>query len=390
MQANPSHRLEPESDAHVSVSTIPDGTADGTNNGDAPVAQPPPSGEPAHKGPKRSLQIAVPNSNKAKSLRSPVPSFIRPASGWRCRFCWCCECSKSLATVFAVISVGLTIAIGVFGYYLFFTNQGISDFLFTYDTLRCEGTAYSGKLWVHVTSLANVPSKDDLSNSDVYFSVYTDAAPGERVDSEVALNTATDTFNELIAVCIPVGTTKVYVDVMDKDAIGANDFIGLWSYTFSDLVTGTDGLGNTPATPHTLRDAAGNTLTGTVTASTSFFPTDTVANVAASLESGDIVLFSGDTASGAVIRIGTQSQWSHIGVALVQNGIPYVIESSTNVARLHDCYDGNVHTGVEMVHFVDKVSYSKGGAAFASMMMGYHWCSRVDVHDVCLFRPLPR
>ncbi len=87
-----------------------------------------------------------------------------------------------------------------------------------------------------------------------------------------------------------------------------------------------------------------------------WFPTADLESLIPALRTGDVVLFSGDTHSGRVIKSWTNSEWSHVGLVAARPGAEVsVLEASTNRAKLTDCDDGKVLSGVERLGMLDKV-----------------------------------
>ncbi|KAK3273858.1 hypothetical protein CYMTET_17930 [Cymbomonas tetramitiformis] len=79
------------------------------------------------------------------------------------------------------------------------------------------------------------------------------------------------------------------------------------------------------------------------------------------LQTGDLVLFSGATVSGAVIKLFSNSRFSHVGIVIkdVHEFDPdeaFVWESSTNKAGLTDVVSGEVRHGVELLSLEAKVN----------------------------------
>jgi len=95
---------------------------------------------------------------------------------------------------------------------------------------------------------------------------------------------------------------------------------------------------------------------GRVEIGAKWFPTADLESLLPALRTGDVVLFSGDTHSGRVIKSWTNSEWSHVALVAAQPGAEIsVLEASTNRAKLTDCDDGKVLSGVERLGILDKV-----------------------------------
>lgn len=259
--------------------------------------------------------------------------------------------------VMSLITLLIASGVFIFGYYLYFTNQSIYGWLVTYDTLRCEDDQYTGKLWVKLASVNNAVKLDDLSASDVYVEVWVKDDKSDIVTSFTGLDSATVEYNDILPICVESETAILHIAAYDKDVIGENDLVGKVEINITDLVTGDSGLGYTAEATYDLANPQLDlTEPGTITMSFAYFPSQSIDEVIAEAETGDIVLFSGDTASGAVIRLGTQSQWSHIGLVYVaDDGKKYIIESSTNKAHLVDCSLNQTSTGSEFLSLYDKV-----------------------------------
>ena len=88
------------------------------------------------------------------------------------------------------------------------------------------------------------------------------------------------------------------------------------------------------------------------------------ARVASSLQSGDLVLFSGQGLASDVVRVFTRSVWSHIGMVVRVRGIdqPLLLES-TNLSESRDVLQGKPVRGIGLVPFIDKVRDYQGEVA---------------------------
>lgn len=75
------------------------------------------------------------------------------------------------------------------------------------------------------------------------------------------------------------------------------------------------------------------------------------------LQTGDLILFSGATSSGAVIKFFDNSQFSHIGIVIKTKFSSQMLiwEASTNKAGLVDIESGKVRKGVELLPLTNKV-----------------------------------
>lgn len=101
-------------------------------------------------------------------------------------------------------------------------------------------------------------------------------------------------------------------------------------------------------------DAAGKQK-GVVEVGAKWFPAVELDSLLPVLSSADVILFSGDTYSGRVIKSWTKSEWSHVGVVSAEPGAELsVLEASTNKAQLRDCDDKKALYGVERLGLLDK------------------------------------
>lgn len=75
------------------------------------------------------------------------------------------------------------------------------------------------------------------------------------------------------------------------------------------------------------------------------------------LQTGDLVLFSGATSSGAIIKFFDRAQFSHIGIITRTKYSSQVLvwEASTNKAGLVDVESGKVRRGVELLPLKNKI-----------------------------------
>jgi len=86
-----------------------------------------------------------------------------------------------------------------------------------------------------------------------------------------------------------------------------------------------------------------------------FRPFSTYDDIKGKLGTGDIVLFSGDTASGDIIKVATRSEFSHIAIVLDNNGTLVTLEATTNLANLRDLLTNNTGPGVRSFNLHDKI-----------------------------------
>lgn len=75
------------------------------------------------------------------------------------------------------------------------------------------------------------------------------------------------------------------------------------------------------------------------------------------LQTGDLVLFSGATSSGAIIKFFDNAQFSHIGIVIKSKFSSHLMiwEASTNKAGLVDIESGKVRKGVELLPLKEKI-----------------------------------
>ena len=104
-----------------------------------------------------------------------------------------------------------------------------------------------------------------------------------------------------------------------------------------------------------LKDVAGADR-GILEVGAQWFPNVELESVLPALQSGDVLLFAGDTHTGRMVQAFTDSEWSHTALVSARTGLETtVIEASTNRAGLMDCDDQEVHVGVERLGLLDKV-----------------------------------
>jgi len=224
-----------------------------------------------------------------------------------------------------------------------------------FEDKDCTSTQYAGKLILHLISGKDIPKMDDDSASDVYAEVHiAGAKQDERLGwGLVAPKDMSETdpvINDITGHCIPILSVgkNVSLRVMDWDLVGDNDEIG-----WVDLGV-ISQFGDKVPLPqdHKFREGPG-LLTLMVQLQWSV----TLDAIYDSLDTGDIILYQGDTSSGNVIRQATQSLWSHVSIVyrLPNTTTLYIMEASTNNAELADCKDGEIKQGVELLSLRDKL-----------------------------------
>jgi len=86
-----------------------------------------------------------------------------------------------------------------------------------------------------------------------------------------------------------------------------------------------------------------------------FRPFSTYDNIVDKLNTGDIVLFSGDTASGDIIKVATKSEFSHVAIILDDAGSLVTLEATTNLANLVDLLTNKTGPGVRSFPLREKI-----------------------------------
>ena len=82
------------------------------------------------------------------------------------------------------------------------------------------------------------------------------------------------------------------------------------------------------------------------------------------LDTGDIVLFSGGGFTSNLIKFGTLSEWSHIGLVLkLPEHDLILLWESTTLSKTKDIRTGKLHSGVQLVSLRDRISNYKGDVA---------------------------
>ena len=148
---------------------------------------------------------------------------------------------------------------------------------------------------------------------------------------------------------------SVVLELWDYNYMFADEAIG--SVSLNELVRrAINGFGHPEVITAQLPvlDMA-NRQKGTVEVGAKWFPVVELDRLLPFLRTADVMLFSGDTYSGRVIKSWTNSEWSHVGLISAKPGAEIsVLEASTNKAHLQDCDDRKVLRGVERLGLVDK------------------------------------
>lgn len=85
------------------------------------------------------------------------------------------------------------------------------------------------------------------------------------------------------------------------------------------------------------------------------------AEVRKNLKTGDIVLFSGKSAFSKLIRLGSLSKWSHVGVVMNLPEYDFVtVWESTTSSRVEDVASGELKMGVQLVPLSERVNTYNG------------------------------
>lgn len=102
-----------------------------------------------------------------------------------------------------------------------------------------------------------------------------------------------------------------------------------------------------------------STVTEQIAGRERFFPD---AGRARELQTGDIVLFSGNTLAAKTVRWFTASRWSHVGLILRHPawGNEPLLWEATRASPLKDLATGSMADGVQLVKLADKVAAYPG------------------------------
>ncbi|KAL0222658.1 hypothetical protein P9112_002048 [Eukaryota sp. TZLM1-RC] len=119
---------------------------------------------------------------------------------------------------------------------------------------------------------------------------------------------------------------------------------------------------------------------------------DSYSSIANTLQTGDLVFMRSRTVAGAIIRLGTNSEWSHIGMVINPKDCPnsdstipaqlLLFESSTNRVNQRSFLSGNVFRGVAIVSLRAKLFNSVYSYAAVSRLEGN--VSRTELLDTLL------
>ncbi|KAI6651754.1 hypothetical protein LOD99_5002 [Oopsacas minuta] len=109
-------------------------------------------------------------------------------------------------------------------------------------------------------------------------------------------------------------------------------------------------------------------------------PLESIAN---DLQTGDLVLMSGMTSGGAIIKLFENEPFSHVGVVVRSSYTPeiFIWESSTNRANLPDLKTGTVHQGVEILPLKQKMYSGWYGAAAVRRLVGLGEEERREIEE---------
>lgn len=82
------------------------------------------------------------------------------------------------------------------------------------------------------------------------------------------------------------------------------------------------------------------------------------------LETGDIILFSGEGARSSLIKRSTRCRWSHVGMAIRLEGRDDLhLYESTSVGCLPDFHSGKVISGVQTVPLQERIQTYPGAVS---------------------------
>ena len=85
-------------------------------------------------------------------------------------------------------------------------------------------------------------------------------------------------------------------------------------------------------------------------------------------KTGDLILFSGKSLFSKIIKAQTMSDISHVGIVIVENGIPLICESTT-LTDLIDHKNGKVIKGVQKHILKDRVSNYDGKVYYSKLLV---------------------
>lgn len=96
----------------------------------------------------------------------------------------------------------------------------------------------------------------------------------------------------------------------------------------------------------------------------------TYKSVRSTLDTGDIVLFSGKGVSSSVIRWFTDSKWSHVGMVMrLEDWDMVLLWESTGLHNIKDIVTGKEKKGVQLVPLSGRLSTYKGKVAIRRLTM---------------------
>ena len=82
------------------------------------------------------------------------------------------------------------------------------------------------------------------------------------------------------------------------------------------------------------------------------------------LDTGDILLYSGTGPFSKLIKFGTMSKWSHVGMVVKSHELGVVlVYQSTTIDKVKDYIDGELKNGVQINLLSDSLKHYKGDVA---------------------------
>ena len=99
---------------------------------------------------------------------------------------------------------------------------------------------------------------------------------------------------------------------------------------------------------------------------------------------GDLVLMSGVTSGGAIIKLFENEPFSHVAVVVRSSYTPeiFIWESSTNRANLPDLKTGQVQQGVEILPLKQKIYSGWYGAVAVRKLVGLDGEARKEIEHL--------
>ena len=91
-------------------------------------------------------------------------------------------------------------------------------------------------------------------------------------------------------------------------------------------------------------------------------PTQPYQRLREQLKTGDLILFSGRTLAGRIVRGFTGSCWSHVGLVVRLPDMPQtpLLWEATRASKVHDIFHGCPFDGVQMVSLDDRIASYQG------------------------------